>query len=110
MGWQQDTFWKSRDGCKDERAERIDARLHRVDGLQVEGVARLDALAAPHRLHDAVAAEVAGKDGPPACTVASHEYHDVAKLPTGAASGRRGLRETSSRSAATGTRCARSSR
>ena len=38
-------------------------------------------LAAPHGLHDAIAAEIAWKDGATAGAVAGHENHDIAKLP-----------------------------
>ena len=64
-----------------ERTQCVYAHLNRVDGLQVKRVARLDALAAPHRLHDAVAAEIAWKDGAAAGAVTGHENHDIAKLP-----------------------------
>ena len=73
--------FRRRDGVMDERTQCVYAHLHRVDGLQVERVARLDALASPHGLHDAIAAEIAREHCAAASAVASHEDHHVAKLP-----------------------------
>eukprot|EP00966_Prymnesium_polylepis_P004360 99960-Prymnesium_polylepis.1 len=73
--------FRRRDGVMDERTQCVYARLNRVHGLQVECVARLDTLATPYGLHDAIAAEIAREYRAAASAVASHEDHNVAKLP-----------------------------